>query len=260
MRYLVHAILAAEHADRLGGLTGWEGGPLAVVCQGPLASVCSQASAVCDHPEVGQLLDHARVVNELFQRVTSLPMRFGCWLDGPAQACDLLRRNEDVYRAGLRELEGCVELGIRVLPADNAQLSVTEMPRGHASSSGATQGVAPAGPAVSPGGAGPRSGVSYLLARKAGYERQDSRQLVWQRVRESIERALAGLFVKSAAEQRGDGRQAYGSLYFLVARSACARFREVYGDLELARPEKMLLTGPWPPYNFATSLPPRLVS
>lgn len=258
MSFLVHAILGTEDAHRVGEQTGWDGWPLEVVSAGTLAAACSRVPAVCTHPEVRQLLDHARIVNELFQRVTLLPMRFGCWLDGPAQLDDLLRRNEATYRAGLQQVDGCVELGIRVLLAENGRQD-PGTPDRHSPSPGAL----PAAPrdataAVPP--AGTRLGASYLLARKAGYEHRDRHNEAWQRVRGSLERAMAGLFVKSAAEQCSTSRQRFGSVYFLVARPDCARFRAAYDDLERARPERLLLTGPWPPYNFMASQPPGLES
>ena len=43
------------------------------------------------------------------------------------------------------------------------------------------------------------------------------------------------------------------SLFFLVRRENVERFREAFGQLQQETSAKMLLTGPWPPYNFVGS-------
>lgn len=254
----MHAILETEDADRLDAPAGWDGWPLEIVRAGSLAAACSRVPVVRAHPQIRQLLDHARIVNELFQRVTLLPMRFGCWLDDPAQLDALLRRHDATYRAGLELVEGCVEFGIRVLPAENGRQE-SGVP-GRPFYSPGTLPAAPRDEFAAAPPAGTRRGASYLLERQAGYAHRDRHAEARQGIRGSLEQALAGLFVKSAADQGSTSQHRFSSLYFLVPRPACARFRAVYDDLERARPERLLLTGPWPPYNFMTSQPPGLDS
>jgi hypothetical protein len=41
------------------------------------------------------------------------------------------------------------------------------------------------------------------------------------------------------------------SLYFLTPRSCVERFREQVRRIHFPSGAKLLLSGPWPPYNFA---------
>jgi len=45
-------------------------------------------------------------------------------------------------------------------------------------------------------------------------------------------------------------------LYFLVPRPAQGAFREVARGLSAQGPGAVLLSGPWPPYNFVLAAPP----
>ena len=43
------------------------------------------------------------------------------------------------------------------------------------------------------------------------------------------------------------------SLYFLVDRAVVESFRQAFRRLSEAESARLLLSGPWPPYNFVTS-------
>jgi len=46
------------------------------------------------------------------------------------------------------------------------------------------------------------------------------------------------------------------SMYFLVPRPAQGAFREAARGLSAPGPAAVLLSGPWPPYNFVLAAPP----
>jgi hypothetical protein len=43
---------------------------------------------------------------------------------------------------------------------------------------------------------------------------------------------------------------ALASIYYLVPRDSVAEFRKAFQSMSLNNPAKLLLSGPWPPYNF----------
>ena len=68
---------------------------------------------------------------------------------------------------------------------------------------------------------------------------------------------IAGLLSGCYTEQRREISQAdqgrLVSLYFLTPRSTVERFRHRAREIHPPGGAKLLLSGPWPPYNFAAS-------
>ena len=125
----------------------------------------------------------------------------------------------------------------------------------------------PAAPAGRPGGPPPepppsrpdalrdRPGTAYLASLRARIEGEGARSAGAARASEAIREALAGLSRRSVVELPGPGRERLVSLSFLVPRSGLDAFSLAVRDLEGRTPGKLLLTGPWPPYNFAGAGP-----
>lgn len=69
--------------------------------------------------------------------------------------------------------------------------------------------------------------------------------------------AFDGLFVSCRTEYSPATHSVFHaptlSLYFLVRTGCQEQFCGVFQDLELAKTAKMLLSGPWSPYNFVGS-------
>ena len=97
-----------------------------------------------------------------------------------------------------------------------------------------------------------RPGTGYLLARQHRYAVKDDCKDVFARLTLRIQNALTGLFVKSVAEQHATRQGGLWSLYFLVRRNDSDRFRSAFAGLQESLGERLLLTGPWPPYNFVS--------
>ena len=110
--------------------------------------------------------------------------------------------------------------------------------------------------AASPAEEASRPGTGYLLARQHRYAVKDDRKDAFERLAMSIQNALTGLFVKSVAEQHAARQGGLWSLYFLVRRKDIDRFRRAFTVLQGSLGEKLLLTGPWPPYNFVSGKTP----
>jgi hypothetical protein len=182
----------------------------------------------------------ARVVEDLFQRVTVLPLRYGCCLDREEELRQLLSRNSESLQDGLRRVEGCVEMGLRVLPAESDGSSPAAQP-------------AAASPAISAASAG----MAYLAQRRQRFDDHDRSRQVFERAVQRCGLAFAAWSLDSVAEPPPAGPGGFGSLCFLVSRAALDGFRRAFAQLQEESPDRLLLTGPWPPYSFAAWKTPR---
>jgi hypothetical protein len=146
----------------------------------------------------------------------------------------MLNRNNNVCLSALRELEGCVELGIRMIVE--------------------SQESEPA-PVETALDLPPRSlGVRYLAARKYHYIARDRFPRQGTDLTEEIREAFRGLFVKCRMETspvpHSIFRAPVMSLDFLVERKNVSAFRQTFRMLNKGSHAKILLSGPWPPYSF----------
>jgi hypothetical protein len=174
------------------------------------------------------------VVEALHADRAVLPMRYGCLFGEERQVVELLRLHGGEYAALLRGLDGCVEMGVRVL---NAECGMRSAEYGMGSAECEMRS------ARSPG-------TAYLAGRKAVYAERDRRAQEEGRVAERMREAFAGLFVKCRAE-RPSSLTPHVAFYFLVKREAVEPFRLAFRRIERTESARLLLSGPWPPYNFA---------
>jgi hypothetical protein len=248
MKQLVYAVLATKDAARAGVICQSQEHPLVFVAEGQLTAACSAAIQSPAVPGVQQLLDFAQLVNELFSQATVLPLRYGCWLEDERAVRQLLSRNEAAFQATLQLVQGCVEMEISILP------NTASVAGRNPAESQPHLAVADSPPDQRPGPAGDasRPGIGYLLARQHRYAVKDDCKDAFARLALSIQSALAGLFVKSVVEQHATRQGGLWSLYFLVRHNDSDRFRRAFAGLQESLGERLLLTGPWPPYNFVS--------
>ena len=235
MKHLVHAILWRQDVARAGLAIGSDSGRVAISGAGTLAAAWSSIGAAGAAPDVPELLSYARVVQDLFQRATVLPLRYGHCLGGEQELCQLLIRNETALQEGLRRVEGCVEIGLRILTAD---VDLQDERREHQPST------APAERPASVSG----PGIAYLLKRRRRFQDSDGCRKAFECVTRRIQDAFAGLYRSAVAEPPGP--RGSGSLCFLIRREHGELFRRAFRELQPSLPEKLLLSGPWPPYHF----------
>jgi hypothetical protein len=223
MKYVLYGVLrAAEDVEqRLRALT--EGEPVCLIASGGLAAAVSMAPAGPPDPK-----RHAEIVQILHELCTVLPMRCGIGVQTEAEVQALLRDRAGEFRAALAALQGCAEMGLRVL------CSVT-------AASGAEAGTGE-----------PLSRIgTYLASRKAYYASRDARRREFLHVADRIQRPFDGLFLKCKMTTLSYADTPILSFQFLVRRSETERFRDAFRRLQQQAIEKLLLTGPWPPYSFA---------
>ena len=97
-----------------------------------------------------------------------------------------------------------------------------------------------------------RTTQSYLTARKAHYASQDRWTEEYRQAAERCREQLTGLYVKCKTEPPSP-RLPLLSLYFLVSRPALEPFRLAFRQLTESESARLMLSGPWPPYNFVTN-------
>lgn len=209
--------------------------------------------------DVSHILDFEKVVEVFHRDRTVLPFRFGCVLDGEIRVREVLRARRGEYQTFLRRLNGCVEMGVRLL-----------LPRKERTPSG--EGVSPDSAVDDAVPADTSPGLRYLNDRRARY-REEERLAHEEEEDHTVERcrtAFAGLYAdfrsersrirgpgafkgdQTASRWRNDRERGVrmASLVFLVKRDQEKAFREAFRVLSREKGMTVLLSGPWPPYNF----------
>ncbi len=231
MSHLVYCV--CENGPRAPkGIEGICQRPVTLVESSGLAAVVSDLPGGEHHRRIQEVVRYARVVEAFSQQRTVIPMRYGCCLSTEAAVKELLDQNQKQYRQTLERLRDCVEMGVRVLGRRQFGDGESEHP------------------APQPVTVGSPSGVAYLAARWAEFKARDSAAQDCGRVADWLRAGLAGLFKESVVEAGSFGGQSVASVFFLVRRERIERFREVFAGLCSSQQAAVLLTGPWPPYNF----------
>jgi len=247
MSCLFYCISHNPGPELAGPLSGVAGRPVYQVADRRLRAAVSVINRADLTPDLPRVRAYERVVSSYHRGGTVVPMRYGCVVEQESQVIEMLSAQGSHYEALLQELDGCVEMGLRVL-----------LP------SGPWAGVTPGGPEGSrevaepyppdPGAAIDRLGLAYLTARKAHYAHQDRWTKEYRQAADRCQAQFATLFVKCKTEAPSS-RLPLLSLYFLLPRSAVELFRQAFRQLTETEPARLLLSGPWPPYNFVTACP-----
>ena len=233
MSCLLYGIVRAPAGASAGGAPppplapGVAGAPVRLIEHRGLGAAVSAIDPPDPTSGVEPLLTYAKVIEALHVDRTVLPMRYGCLFREEAEVVELLRARGDHYAAVLRELEGCVEMGVRVLLAPPSS---------------------PCRPATCCG-----SGRAYLAERAARYAREEEAARAGAAVVACLRGALGGLARRTRTEPGGGADRPVASLDFLVERGAVESFRRAFRRIQGPASARLLLTGPWPPYSFVTS-------
>ena len=202
--------------------TGLQGATLRPIECGPVQAVVSE-HAVAPEPGEDLLWAHERVVEELMEGATILPMRFGSTVDRPEAVVAMLEQRREEFTASLEQVRGAVELSVR------AQLPSVAEPVD--AESRLTRHFGP--------------GTAYLLERAHHQRRgEDAAEL--------IHRPLAAL-ARRSMQKAGSGDPHGFKAAYLVDQGAVEAFAERVGNLNATLGDlKVSCTGPWPPYSFAS--------
>ncbi len=115
MSYLFYCICRHPGSELSGSLLGVGGRPVYQVAHRGLRVALSQIGLADLDPDIPSVRAYERVVLSYHRRGAVVPMRYGCVVEQEAQAIQLLEEHGPHYEALLQELDGCVEMGLRVL-------------------------------------------------------------------------------------------------------------------------------------------------
>lgn len=174
--------------------------------------------------DIAALIAYRDVIDCFHRLYTVVPMRYGCVFDKQSGLLCFIRNHSEHYHGLLKRLDGLVEMGIRIL-CDNT-----------------------AAPSRDAGAAATccDNGCSFLLKRKNHYQRMDEATETQQAFIRHFQDSFSGLYEDSMVEQRLH----LLSLYFLVPKASVNGFQTTFHRIKAGIAEKLLLSGPWPPYNF----------
>ncbi|MGO9571166.1 MAG: GvpL/GvpF family gas vesicle protein [Desulfomonilaceae bacterium] len=240
MKYLMYCIFSQKDASRINRVpVGVGGGPTYVVEENDLGAVVSAIPYSEISKDSSTILAYNNVVESLHDQFGVIPLRFGTLVGEEAEINRLLEKHGERYKTLLTKLDGCVEIGIRAI-LNNVALRTDA----HNQAS-----------VLSPKECA-STGAAYLAHRKAHHDAEalatENNQKVIERYRFPFEGLFVG-FKGETSKSTPFGDQpgtVFLSLYFLVRRQAVGAFRKVYDQLKSKETTKLMLSGPWPPYNF----------
>ena len=181
-----------------------------------VTACCEQADT-----DVESVLAFGNIVERIHQRTTIIPVRYGSLLPDEAAVIEHLAEKSSHYLNLLMEMEGCVEMGIR-LPMAAPEPDIF--------------------PAIKV-----TSGHDYLLARKRKYSAAEQAE----KEAAALDFALTGLYRKRCGEAGLFVNQPMYLVSYLVPRNQLDAFRAKLDGLFEAGTHRGIISGPWPPYNFA---------
>ena len=238
--YLLYCIMKTPLASLKPAVAGLGGSPVFLTSCNGLSAALSKLPPSPGLPGTKELLDYSRVIEELHLRHGVIPIRYGCCFEEPLHIHDLLRQRTRQYLTLLDELAGNVEMGIRILfPADQDHSG------GNSSCVTATQG----------DGKGATDGLvsgkghDFLATRKTHYIQVDQASRRYTQAATYYGEVFSASCLRHIFE--ADEEKSLLSLYFLIPERQVERFRETFHSIKRGVGERILMSGPWPPYNFA---------
>ena len=150
---------------------------------------------------------------------TVIPLRFGCVMENESRILQVLGAREAEFEQLLGQLEGLVEMGLRVWSKSAAEEPLPRSP-----------------------------GARYLAAARGRYTGLTPIEEQWAGHTCGL---LKGLYARETREARPTPEGRLVSMHFLVARAAAEEFRGRVRRLAVPGEMKLMVSGPWPPYNFA---------
>jgi hypothetical protein len=196
---------------------GLRGARLRTVKSDALAAVYSRHRTPCPRPSRELVLAHERIVEAVMKRGAVLPLRFGTELTDEEGLTAVLNERRGEFVRALERVRGRVELGLRVLSLADSERDSSDESNGRA----------------------------YLLARAAEHHRAE-------RVAREVHEPLATIAEESVVRPRPLPPTVFAAAYLLES-DRVEEFRSRAAELG-AHQDRVhsVVTGPWPPYNFAT--------
>ena len=249
--YLLYCIFYGGKVQSQAIFQGVGGQPVFPVAINGISAAVSEISDAHLTPDVPRVMVYQKVIESFHSDRTVIPMRYGCVLKDKPQVIQFLRRNTRRYESLLKELDGCVEMEIRVMIAD-CGLSIEDLRNSEFGiRNPELENFDPQSKIQNPK---PKiTGRAYLAARKDHYAQEECIKEAKKEIAGQFCAALTGLFAKFRVETPPtlNRQSSMLSLYFLVPGKSIDPFRQVFRRMHRRmETTKLLLCGPLPPYNF----------
>jgi hypothetical protein len=253
--WYVYGVLDAREEAVAAGLRGIGEEPIATVTEGQVAAVYSHVPRdEFDESELRTHLSdmawvekvargHEAVLDELCRRTTVIPMRMCTVYQTEARVREMLEREQHPLQETIEHLEGKHEWGVQaVFHRDRASLD-------------AAIGEAADAPGESSGSAG----AAYMQRRRRERDAGEQLEQLVTEATQEIHDSLATVSADSALNppQRPEASGRAGEMVlngvYLVQDSAKDAFDDRVRELQSTFSStglELLITGPWPPYNF----------
>jgi hypothetical protein len=240
MSYMVYCVFSDSQLPGRETGPGVGGHPVFLLSKNGLGAAYSDLPPADFTPDLPRIMSYQKIVESLNREHTVIPMRYGCKFEQESEIVQFLEKHHRQYNALLGDLAGHLEMGIRILREnEEGQRREDDFP-----ASVGLDGISPPSD----------SGRAYLSKRKEYFDREKRLSRENMKLAEKVREEFAGLFTKWKAEASGSPLPLL-SLYFLVPRGSVEPFRKAFRRLRSEEDLKMLLSGPWPPYNFVLSEP-----
>jgi hypothetical protein len=200
--------------DRLDG-RGLQDAPLHSVVIGELVAIYSTHDRLDVLPDADSCWAHEQAVESVMEHRGVLPARFGTTFADLSELCAAVARQSSLLKERLDEVDGCVELAVRINPLTPQD--------GHTASS-----------------------RQYLQDKLSAQRQREA-------LAESALACLREFAVASCLTSSQSGEESV-SISYLVKAAGVDRFSRAVGRLQRRWPEFALsCTGPWAPYSFVTN-------
>jgi hypothetical protein len=190
-----------------------------IATEGLVALVRESGEVCASAVGVDAALDYGAVIERICADVTVVPMRYGSMMSDEATVRHHLSTEGAVYKKLLGKLDGCLEIGVRILiPEKTARM--------HA---GAVIG----------------SGHAYLAELKLKYQPEER---VLMEIA-SLDRVLHGLYRTSVREFCCWNGRPSCLVSYLVPKPQLQFFSTAL-NMSVENKPRFSVSGPWPPWNF----------
>jgi hypothetical protein len=250
---LLYCVFESSTGPIPEGVAGVDGLPVLALFAGGLGAAVSRVDSNDLKPNVARALAYGEAIEIFYRNFSLIPMRYGSFLRDEDAVLGLLARNEEAFKSLLQKLDGCVEMGVRILLPETLDESLLSRKRCEQTDSAVDA-------------LGINSGRAYLESKKRSFSERDRLGMLGKEAIENCKAALQGLFVDTKVEEHAastlpghlasEGDASFSAptavVYFLVRKERLEAFCQSFEKMSATKASGMLLSGPWPPYNFAT--------
>ncbi len=238
MKRLLYCVLWSGAVKDLPQNKGVQDQQIKFVEHGKIAAVISDFDPSEISLDIQNLLIYHNVVDLCFRCGPVIPFRFKTILASESEVMRHLDQRGTDYESTLFRLDNKIEMGIRLIldKRQTEQIDLKENENNEVDSD--------------------NPGKSYLAKRRTLYTYQNGLDSRCQEIIDASRKAVEGLYIEHKVEsspkaiQNSSGNEILVSIHFLIHKSSVERFREIFDEIRPTLGARVLISGPWAPYNF----------